>query len=158
MMPPGEGGFSKIGLYAETMGVQIEVSSRKRHHQWPVPHLAGIGSCHQSTVTVSFVLPGCTPSVSTLDPAHTISVINSSDFLAERDIDFSCMHSKNSQVHHIMVSNSLLAIPESSTISSILILGSRSPRFSMVTKLKVAGDPVSPNGICFWVRKLLLSV
>ena len=123
-----------------------------------LPRFRRSGGCHQLTIMVSFVLSGCTLSVPTLDPANTISVINSSDFLTERDINFSCTHSKNSQVHHIMSSNSLLAIPESSTISSIPILGSRSPRFSVVMKLKVAGDPVSPNGICFWVRKLLLSV
>ena len=123
-----------------------------------LPRFRRSGGCHHLTIMMSFVLSGCTLSAPTLDPMNTISIINSSDFLAERDIDFSCMHSKNSLVHCIMSSNSLPAIPELSTISSIPILGSRSTRFSMVTKLKVAGDPVSPNSICFWVRKPLLSV
>ena len=134
-----------------------------RSQKYPVrpkklPRFRRSGGCRQLTIVVNFVLSGCTPSVPTFDPANTISIINSSDFLAERDIDFSHTCSKNSQVHRIMSSNLLPAIPKSSTISSIPILGSRSPRFSVVTKLKVAGDPVSPNGIHFWVRKPLLSV
>ena len=117
-----------------------------------------LGGSHQSAIAVSFVLSGCTPSIPTLDPANMISVMNSLDFFAERDMCFARMCLRKSQVCRIMSLNLLPAIPKSLMISSILIVGSRSPRFSKVTRWNVAGEPVSPNGIHFWVRNPLLSM
>ena len=64
---------------------------------------------------------------------NTISGMNNSDFFADIDIDLSWTCSRNRYVHSIMSLNSFPAIPESSIRSSIPILGSKSPRFSVVT-------------------------
>ena len=107
------------------------------------------GGWHQSMIAMSFSVLGWTRLVPTLDPTNMISVMKSSDFFAERDIDFSLTHSKKRRVWCIVSSKSFPAIPELLTINSMLILGNRLPRFSDVTRWNVTGDPMSPNGILF---------
>ena len=100
------------------------------------------GGWHQLTIAVSFSVSGWTPLVPTLDPANTISVMKSSNFFTERDIDFFLTRSKKRRVQCIMSLKSFLAIPESSSINSMSILGSRLLRFSDMTRWNMAGDPI----------------